>query len=565
MPRQERPLESGNTHLLRFAADLRLLREKAGSPTYRQLALRAHASAASLSVAASGRKLPTLAVTMAYVEGCGGDTGAWRQRWHDVAAAVAVRGEFPGGPGPGSWYGAGERHALPYLGAASFRPDDAQWFFGRDALVTDLLERLRQRRVVTVTGPSGSGKTSLLNAGLLARLRARGHHGPIVMLTPGPHPMRDAGRVLARLSAGRPSGPGEPIVVIDQFEELFTLCGSPAERTDFLAAIGSAAAACAPDGRLVICTRADVHDRFLDPALPSAALFDDPLIVGPMPPEALHQAVTAPGARAGCRPEDALTAVLVAASAGQPGALPLVSAALREAWPYRTGGTLALSALRAAGGIDAVISRGAEAAWAQMPDELKGRARTVLLRMAARESDAAGPLPLTDLDDDPPTRTVLETLARARVVTLDRDRVAWAHASVPRAWTRLARWADADPEGLRVHRRLTDAARTWHTHGRPAERLYRGAELAEARALCARDDHEPTVREQEFLHAAAAAEAARDHAAAADRARLRGQQRLTMGLAAFSATLAAALAAVVTATPPLSTLLRLGPRAIRRT
>src|SRR3954462_15640368 len=84
VPRQERPLAGEDALLLDLAADLRLLRKKAGSPTYRQLALRAHASAASLSVAASGRRLPTLAVTMAYVEGCNGDTTAWRRRWHDA-------------------------------------------------------------------------------------------------------------------------------------------------------------------------------------------------------------------------------------------------------------------------------------------------------------------------------------------------------------------------------------------------------------------------------------------------------------------------------------------------
>ncbi|WP_329172742.1 nSTAND1 domain-containing NTPase [Streptomyces sp. NBC_01477] len=571
MPRQERPLEDGDTPVLRFAADLRQLRLKAGAPSYRQLAVRAHASAASLSVAAGGRRLPTLAVTIAYVEGCGGDVEAWRLRWHDVADALGAAAEAGGGaapaegeagggavPAPGSraglpadgtgagpvsGYGSGIGDAVPYLGAAPFRPDDAEWFFGREALAADLRERLRHRRVVTVTGPSGAGKTSLLNAGLIALLRAEGHPGPVVVLTPGPDPLRKAGRWLARPGAGLSPGHGESVVVIDQFEELFTLCGSSAERLRFLDLLGSAAAA--GRRRIVICTRADAYDRWLGRPLPSSALFDDPLVVGPMAPEDLRRAVTEPAARAGCPAQEDLVAVLVAAAAGQPGALPLVSAVLREVWLRRDGGVLSLSVLRAVGGIDGVAARCAEAAWADLPEALHRRARSVLLRLAAAEAPA-GPGPaavaLSDLDDDPVTRTVLERFARARALTLDRDRAMWAHAAVARTWTRLARWAETEAQNLRVHRRLTEAARAWHAHGRPPERLYRGVDLAEAHDLCGRDGHEPTVREREFLDAAAQARRKRRRAAAADRARLRGQRRIIIALAA-------ALVAVMTAAP----------------
>ncbi|MDT3399253.1 hypothetical protein RKE29_21815 [Streptomyces sp. B1866] len=220
-------MDDGDSPLLRFAADLRLLRETAGSPTYRQLALRAHSSAASLSVAAGGRKLPSLAVTTAYVRGCGGDVGEWRRRWHDVAATLADGGGEGGGsgagaasrptaraatgPGPGPEPGTGPqtagspgtapgpdappgpeaptgpetppgpesagtpaptrarsgaapgaaaRHrprpcasagvAVPYPGTAAFRPEDAPWFFVRERLVADLLDRQRRQHRLIV-------------------------------------------------------------------------------------------------------------------------------------------------------------------------------------------------------------------------------------------------------------------------------------------------------------------------------------------------------------------------------------------------------------------------------
>src|SRR5882757_10827010 len=84
--RAERPLDDGDSPLLRFAADLRKLREQAGSPAYRELSRRAHYSTGALSDAAGGRKLPSLAVTLAYAQACGGDIEEWTHHWHEVAA-----------------------------------------------------------------------------------------------------------------------------------------------------------------------------------------------------------------------------------------------------------------------------------------------------------------------------------------------------------------------------------------------------------------------------------------------------------------------------------------------
>src|ERR1022692_1776080 len=90
MGRAELPLDPDSSPVARFAHDLRALRREAGSPTYRELARRTFYSVTSLSQAAAGRSLPTLTITLAFVEACGGDSAQWRRRWHELAATSPV-------------------------------------------------------------------------------------------------------------------------------------------------------------------------------------------------------------------------------------------------------------------------------------------------------------------------------------------------------------------------------------------------------------------------------------------------------------------------------------------
>ena len=164
MPRRERPLDAGDSALLRFANDLRLLRDKAGKPTYRELSARAHFSTAVLSQAAAGKRVPSLQVTLAYVQACGGSPSEWEDRWHEV-----VREQEPP-PEPAADV---ER---PYAGLSVLQPADAGRFFGRDRQVRELLSRLAEQRVVVLFGASGAGKSSLLRAGLVPRV-----DGPVLL------------------------------------------------------------------------------------------------------------------------------------------------------------------------------------------------------------------------------------------------------------------------------------------------------------------------------------------------------------------------------------------------
>ncbi|BCB89341.1 hypothetical protein Psuf_066540 [Phytohabitans suffuscus] len=199
----ERALDEDDDPLVRFAADLRRLREKAGHPPYRKLSRHAHYSAAALSDAASGRKLPSLSVTLAYVTACGGDPEAWERRWHALAADLAVA-KAAGEPAEH------DMESAPYVGLAAFRTADAGKFFGRDRLVAQLCARVAERRFVIVVGASGSGKSSLLQAGLLHHAQTHGLRGtadgPRLVMAPGPRPLEECAARLAAL-AGTAASP----------------------------------------------------------------------------------------------------------------------------------------------------------------------------------------------------------------------------------------------------------------------------------------------------------------------------------------------------------------------
>ncbi|GAA3439209.1 hypothetical protein [Kutzneria kofuensis] len=397
MPRGERPLDPGDTPLLRFAADLRKLREKAGNPVYRELSRRAHYSAPSLSDAAGGRKLPTLAVTLAYVAACDGDTAAWEQRWREVAAELAYDAtpETSGRP--------------PYLGLSAFQIEDADRFFGRDDLVAELLEQVRNRRFVGVFGASGAGKSSLLRAGLVAAAEYRA-----LVFTPGAHPLEEAAVQVGGLTgvstvtlraefADDPTAlhlrvretlPDEDLLlVVDQFEELFTLCADEAERQAFVAALVHAATVETSRTRVVIGVRADFLGHCTQLLDLREALRGGQVLVGPMTADELRVAITKPAAGLGQGVEAALVTRLIADAVGQPGVLPLVSHALLETWRRRQGVTLTLAGYDAAGGIRHAIAQTAEAVYAGF-DAARSRIAPASCSCGSPRSATARPTPV---------------------------------------------------------------------------------------------------------------------------------------------------------------------------
>ncbi|MGW4062788.1 nSTAND1 domain-containing NTPase [Amycolatopsis sp. NPDC004747] len=529
MPRRERPLDPDGDALTRFAVDLRRLRQAAGTPTYRDLARRAHYAAGTLSDAAGGRKLPTLAVTLAYVKACGGDAEEWERRWHAVAAEADP-------PAPAEADGT----ECPYVGLAAFQPEDADRFFGRDGAIEALARQVAARRLVAVFGASGAGKSSLLRAGLLPAARTGalgdGNPWPAVLLTPGAHPLEECAIRFARLTGSTPGRlkaefAAEPrnlhlivrqvvdahpagvdlLLVVDQFEEVFTQCTDDGERAAFLRAVLAATQEDGSRCRVVLGIRTDFYTHCAQQRDLADAIEGAQQLLGPMRPDELRAAVTGPAARAGLIVENALMDRIVADTTGRPGSLPLLSHALLETWRRRHGHALTLSGYEKAGGIHGAIARTAEHTYTTLSGDQRQRARQILLRSVALgegTEDTRRRIAGRELDLTPDTVVVLDALARARLLTLDHDAVEIAHEALIRAWPRLRGWLDEDRDGLRLQRRLTDDAAVWRDLDHDPGVLYRGTRLTVVREW-ARDSRTLlTTDEQEFLDAGLAADTA---------------------------------------------------------
>ncbi|MFF2197456.1 hypothetical protein [Streptomyces sp. NPDC058157] len=542
MARKERPLEGEDGPLLEFATDLRRLRHEAGSPPYRDMAGRAHYSVATLSGAAAGRRLPSLDVTLAYVRACGGDADAWERRWRAAAVELAADGC---GPGPaGAAAAAADGPGLPYVGLAPFRTEDAGLFFGRERLVEDLFAALTRHRVVALVGASGAGKSSLLHAGLLPRLHADTPARAVTVLTPGPHPLDRARRALdddrPESGADRAAAPGaaERVLIVDQFEEVFTVCADPDERSRFVTGLVAAARRPGSGHRVVLGVRADFyahctrHPELVD------VLREAQVVVGPMSAAELRRAVVEPARRAGLTVEGGLQATLVAHAHGQVGVLPLLSHSLLETWRRRRGAALTLDGFHAAGGFEGALAQSAEALYDSLSAPQQRLARRVFVHLIALgegTEDTKRPVDRAELGEDADTRTVLARAAALRLLTLGDGAVELTHEALIRAWPRLRGWLTDDREGLRRHRQLADAARAWEAVGRDPGALLRGAPLALARELTAAGGPVLTAAEAEFLAAGAAAEAAAGDSARRRTRRLRLLVGALAGLVVVSA------------------------------
>jgi WD40 repeat protein len=490
----------------------------------------------------------------------------------------------------------------PYRGLQTFDEEHAEFFFGRENDLQRLAEKLKGTHFLAVLGPSGSGKSSLVRAGLIPALR-RGvlpgsHDWTVCVFTPGSHPLTNLAAQLLRLHgqagmqrtldemaadartlhlavalalADRPAG--ERLVwVVDQFEETFTLCQDEHERAQFLANLLYAASV--PDGRSIVLLtlRADFYPKCAAYPDLSARISAQQFLVSPLTLDGLHRAIEEPAWHVGLEFEDGLVDTILEDVTSQPGALPLLEHALLELWERRRGKMLTLEAYRQSGGVQGAIAKRADAIYSRFSPEEQTIARRTLLRLTQPGEGTEDTRRRASLDElgthssiGTEVDAVVRALVDARLLTTSEDEpthehtIEVSHEALIRGWPRLRSWIDEDRSGLRVQRRLTEAAHEWQRMDRDESMLYRGARLATAvewsalhedalndlerefleagTALKQREEQQELARRQHELEAAqrlAAAETQRAEAAAAlvrsERRRLRIARLLTAGL-----------------------------------
>ncbi|MFI2664733.1 WD40 repeat domain-containing protein [Micromonospora carbonacea] len=437
---------------------------------------------------------------------------------------VAMNAAHPAGPEPEDT-GPDEPAAgpCPYPGLAAFGVEDAGLFHGReeatDRLVAAAAGALDARQPLIVVGASGAGKTSLLHAGLLARLRAGtpelpGCVGwPWLVLTVGEHPLealaarldpggvgtadrirRDPAVAVALLGAlPQLAPPARLVLMVDQFERLFTVEARETERRAFLRAIAAIAGPPAGDNHalVLLALRADLYGRAAAHPELTDPLSDHQFLLGPMDAAQLRAAVEQPAASAGLILDDGLPELILhelgASGFQRPhaGVLPLLAHTLWATWGQRAGARLTVAGYRRTGGVAQALATTADTAYAALDDAGREAIRRMLPRLVRVDDEAmdtAHPVDrgalLHGVPDADAAERALARFAEARLVTLDRDTVRISHEALLHGWPLLRGWIDADRDWLRTRQQLAADAESWRRAGGDPSLLYRGTRLA---------------------------------------------------------------------------------------
>ncbi|MEV8405926.1 hypothetical protein AB0R12_08960 [Streptomyces niveus] len=420
----------------------------------------------------------------------------------------------------------------PYPGLQPYRAEDSAHFFGREELSARLMELVDDTPdggQVVLVGASGAGKSSLLRAGLLAGLDSRTTApGPALLLSaPGPHPMRtladawaqatgrEPDEVRAELERGSFPVPlhGRPacgLLVVDQFEEIFTRCDAAEERAAFVALLTGDSAGRRP--RVVLGLRADHYGSCLEHPGLERALARAQLAVPPLREQELRATVEGPAAAVGLTIETGLTERLLddlrsGRSANDAAtALPFLAHALRETWRGRSGTRLTLSGYQATGGIWQSVATTTRRVYESLDDDGQATMRELLLRLVHLPPDGGAAVlrhrvPLASLPVG--SSRIRDQLAAERLLTVDQDTAQISHEALLRAWPLLRQWIQEDAATLLLRQQLGTAAEDWDTAGRDAAFLFRGGRLQAAEELA--EQTELTQLESAFLAAGQAA------------------------------------------------------------
>lgn len=432
----------------------------------------------------------------------------------------------------------------PYKGLQYFDETDAEWFFGRERDVELLVQAVMEQRFLAVIGASGSGKSSTIRAGLVPTLK-RKYPGKITahILTPTSHPLeslaisltrqeqsvttaatliddfeRDTRSLYLHIKRSIPKSPDDEILlVIDQFEELFTQCRNELERKAFVENLLYAAGAQESSVRVVMALRADFYQHLAQFSGLRTEVAKHQEYLGAMEAEELRKAIEEPAHQGGWEFSPGLVELIlhdIGAAKGhqpEPGALPLLSHALLETWKRRRANVMNLRSYSEAGGVRRAIARTAESVYyGDLTSKEQEIARNIFLRLTELGEGTQDTrrcisidelIPPTQENEIEPIRNVLVKLADARLITTSENTVEVAHEALIREWPLLREWLTQDREGLRLHRHMTESAQEWERLNRDSGALYRGARLLQALEWTQANPNQLNSQEQAFLQA----------------------------------------------------------------
>ncbi len=437
----------------------------------------------------------------------------------------------------------------PYKGLRAFQESDAPDFFGREALIEQMVAGLADSNFLAVVGPSGAGKSSVVKAGLVPALRQGALPGSenwfVAEMVPGSHPLEELALGLLPVAVDPPPSlldpmqkdergllrtlrgilPGDDahlLLVIDQFEELFTLTDSEARRQHFLNSLLAALSAPRSPLHVVVTLRADFYDRPLQ-IKPIADLFkENSTLVVPMSNEEFTWAIQEPARRLGVRLDEGVVTAMVNDVVDQPGALPLLQYALTELFEERQGTTMTLSSYRALGGVTGALAQRAEELFNGLSAAEQAVTRQLFLRLVTLEEgrehtrrrvlrselEAVGE---SVAEGDTAVPHILDTFGRHRLLTFDRDpltreaTVEVAHEALLGNWQRLRAWLAVHREDIRQQRLLAAAAKEWTEAEKDESFLLRGARLDQFEGWAVGTAVALTAGEQTFLSASSTA------------------------------------------------------------
>lgn len=416
--------------------------------------------------------------------------------------------------------------ACPYRGLSAFREEDAPFFFGRETFTEQLIQAVHEKPLVAVIGASGSGKSSVVFAGLIPQWRS--DYRLILTLRPGDQPfvslstaliphldpqlsatdqLIEAKKLASALSSqaislravierilSRSTNITEILLVIDQFEELYTLVENLQERQDWLDSWLSAINLIS-QLKVVITLRADffapaINDRPLTDALQNADVK-----LGPMNREELERTITQPAAKAGMLIEPGLSDRILEAVQAEPGNLPLLEFALTLLWEQPRNGRLNHAAYKDIGGVEFALTRYAQEVYDRLDvteQEIAKRIVLELTQLAAGAQETRRQVSKQELQQIAPfpsvsgteelVESVIQKLAAAKLVVTNETSVDIVHEALIRHWPLLRQWLDENREQLHRQRAIEGAAKEWQQQGEPEELSYllQGVKLADA-------------------------------------------------------------------------------------